>query len=114
MSEEQEGIAPVELDLSNPFGMPEFDGTERDGFSHALEMLVKTPEGRTLIWGGLSQAGIYRDEFNGNSRDTYEKGKRSIGLWLLSELDIVDTTVYPRMLLDVARRQQQADKETGT
>lgn len=97
-----------EIDMDNPFGMAEFKEGD-DPFERALTNVVATPEGRTLIWAILSQTKIYDETFSGNSADIFEKGRRSVGLWLISQMTDIDPTIYPRMLLDVARREQEAN-----
>jgi hypothetical protein len=95
------------VDMDNPFGMPEFEPGE-DALERALHDIMATPQGRTLIWHVLGQTKLYDEGFSGNSTDIYDKGKRSVGLWLLAQINEMDPTAYPRMLLDVARQEQRA------
>lgn len=95
-------------ELGNVFGMEEFVEGD-DPMTTALAYILNMPEGRTLLYGIIAQANVYADDFNGNSRDIFNKGKRSIGLWLIGEIGHVDPTSYPRMLLDVARQAQKTE-----
>jgi hypothetical protein len=98
-----------EINLDNPFNMPEF--AEGDApLERALTNVMATAEGRTLIWAILSQTKIYDENFAGNSADIFDKGRRSVGLWLIAQLNETDPTIYPRMLLDVARQGLAAEK----
>lgn len=103
------------IDYNNPFGMPEYE--EGDNPLHeALSKVCKMPEGRALMWAIIGQTKIYSEDFSGNSRDIFDKGRRSVGLWLIAQLTEVDPTVYPRLLLDMANHEQRefkklADKE---
>ena len=92
-----------EIDLTNPFNF-KYDSPNDDPFQKALEELIGTPAGRTVIYGIISHCGIYNEVQHGNARDIFDKGKRDVGLWLIATLMEVDATTYPRMLLDVAKR----------
>ncbi len=105
MSENSEDI----VNLDNPFDMPEFEEGD-DPLDAALSAVVKTPQGRTLLWAILGHTKIYDENFSGNSGDIFDKGRRSVGLWLIAMLTELDPTIYPRMLLDVAKREQHAIK----
>lgn len=97
------------IDMDNPFGMPEFKEGD-DPLERALECLLNMPEGRAFIWAVLAQTKIYDETFSGNSADIFEKGRRSVGLWLIAQMTDLDPTAYPRLLLDVARQGQRAMK----
>jgi hypothetical protein len=47
-----------------------------------IRKVLSRPEGRRVIWWLLGITGFYVDRFNGNSRDYYDKGKKSIGAQL--------------------------------
>lgn len=98
--------------MTNPYLEIDGEGGEPSftTFEEALLNVVKTREGRAVVWEMLNQANVYGENFHGNSTDIYEKGKRALGLWLIRSLDRVDVTAYPRMMLDVAK-QQERDKE---
>lgn len=99
-------MAEHEVNLDNPFNMPEFDPGNDDELVFAVKNVLSTPEGRTLIWHLLSFTKLYDENFAGNSTDIFDKGRRSVGLWLLSQMNEADPTMYPRMLLDVAKRER--------
>ena len=64
-----------------------------------LRELLKTPGGRSVIWGILEMCGIYHDSFTGNSQSYYLEGKRAIGLEILQLMEDTDPTSYARLLL---------------
>ena len=97
MSEEE--YEPYQI----PVREEDFDETE---VGRALNNVMCTAEGRLVIWTILSSTGMHRDEFHGGERDAFEKGKRSIGLQLVSLMQDVDPTIYPRMLLEVAKKEK--------
>ncbi len=47
-----------------------------------LREVLATEAGRQLVWWVMDASGFYMTSFNGNSRDYYELGKRSIGAQL--------------------------------
>ena len=100
-------MAEHEVNLDNPFDMPEYKEGDNE-LEMALQNVLATPEGRTLIWHLLGFTKIYDENFSGNSTDIFDKGRRSVGLWLLSNMNDADPTMYPRMLLDVAKRERAA------
>lgn len=99
-----------QINLDNPFGMEEFVEGE-DIFGRALANVAKTAEGRVVLWEILSRSHIYDDAFHGNSHDIFAKGKRDVGLWLIAYMNEVDPTLYPQMLLDVAKQAQRFDEQ---
>lgn len=97
------------VNMDNPFNLPE-DDTEEPAIYRALNNVMSTPEGRTVVWHVLGWCKVYNEAFAGNSGDIFEKGQRSIGLRLIATLNEIDPTMYPRMLLDVARREMDEQR----
>ncbi len=95
-------------DEYEPYQIPvreeDFDETE---LGRALNAVMNTSEGRLVIWNILAKTGMHRDEFHGGERDAFEKGRRSIGLFVVEFMQDVDPTMYPRMLLEVAKKEKQ-------
>lgn len=52
----------------------------------ALLNLLDNADFRTFFAWLQERTGVYTDVFYGNSKDTYEKGKRAVGLMLLGEI----------------------------
>lgn len=76
---------------------------ERDDLKDALDRVLKTSDGKRVIFWVLSMAGIYDDPFALDTpiRD-YKLGQQSIGRRVLVKLDELDPRIYPRLLLEVA------------
>jgi hypothetical protein len=55
---------------------------------------------RNLIWRILGECGLYRLSFTGNSETFFKEGRRSIGQWLLNELNETDPKIYISLLSD--------------
>lgn len=51
-----------------------------------LKKVLAMPEGRRLLWRLLSEAGVFRTTFTGNSQTFLNEGRRQIGLLILSEI----------------------------
>ena len=51
-----------------------------------LKWLMSSKQGRRLMWRWLGEAGVFRSSFTGNSETFFKEGKRSFGLFLLSEI----------------------------
>ncbi|MEA4834968.1 MAG: hypothetical protein VB133_07535 [Anaeromusa sp.] len=52
----------------------------------ALLNLLENPDFKTLFAWLQERTGVNGEVFHGNSRDTFEKGKRAVGLMLLGEV----------------------------
>lgn len=47
---------------------------------NALKAAMKTADGRLWYWEFLSLCGLFRSDFNGNSRDYFNLGMRNAGM----------------------------------
>lgn len=70
-----------------------------------FKSLMKLKEGRRFIWRVLSETGVYRSSFTGNSETFFKEGKRSIGLILIGELH----TICPELYAVMVEEHQQDD-----
>jgi hypothetical protein len=66
---------------------------KRTAFTRRAELddyraILKTPQGRRLFWRIIAKAGVYQQvDIEHTNRVLVHEGKRSIGLWLLAELE---------------------------
>lgn len=52
-----------------------------------LTVVMRSPEGRRVVWQAMAFAGIYRSSFdNSGSVTAWNEGRRSVGLYLLQQL----------------------------
>lgn len=79
------------------------ENTYRNLCSNMREV-VKTTQGKEVIWAILAMCGLYTESFTGNSQTFYMEGKRAIGLEILQLMEDTDKTLYARMLLEAQRR----------
>lgn len=51
-----------------------------------LRKVLNLPEGRRVLWRLLSEAGVFRSSFTGDSETFFNEGKRSIGLTFMGDI----------------------------
>lgn len=68
--------------------------------------VLATPSGRRFVWRYLTDCGIFKTSFTGNSETFYKEGQRSIGLKLLADVNEADPSAYLKML-DEARKVEE-------
>lgn len=82
----------------------------RDQIVLDLEAVLSIPQGRRVLLRLLERCGVYRSAFTGETEATALRlGEQNIGLWLIAQIEDVDPTDYPKLLLEAA---QKRDKET--
>ena len=83
----------------------------RDRELSDIRKVIREPEGRRFYWRVLSDAGIFRNSFTGNSTTFYNEGQRSIGLGLLEDLLEADKLAFSKMQLEqYSEAKKQEDK----
>lgn len=72
-----------------------------------FEAVLRNPQGRRVLLWVLQQCHVYGAIYTGKEAGTnLNLGERNVGLRIISKLDEVGPTEYPRLLLHAA---QQAD-----
>ena len=71
---------------------------QRQVEANDIKWLMSTKQGRRVVWRLLSEAGIYRTSFTGNSETFFREGKRQMGLFLVAEVHTHATDAYPLMV----------------
>lgn len=69
-----------------------------------LKEMLSTYAGRAFMWRLLSQCGVYRTSFTGNSTTFFNEGKRQIGLWALDEVMEADKQAFYAMQSEAVER----------
>lgn len=78
---------------------------QRDQVISDLEAVLRLPQGRRVLSRIFEKCGVYRTAFTGDDDMTRLRlGEQNIGLWLIAQLDLVDPTEYPRLLLERAQK----------
>ncbi len=78
----------------------------RDGELGELRALLATEGGRSVVWRILGRCGIYAPSYAGDEQTEYREGRRSIGLWLLAEIQAADRRAYLTMMDEALTKEQ--------
>jgi len=79
----------------------------RDRVFLDLEHVLRSPQGRRVLMMILERCGLYRNAYTGERQATdFRLGEQNIGLWLVSQIEAVNPTEYPTLLLERARQMQ--------
>lgn len=83
----------------------------RDRVALDLEAVLRLPQGRRVLLMILERCGLYRNAYTGERPATdFRLGEQNVGLWLVAQIEAVNPTEYPMLLLERAREKTQ---ETG-
>lgn len=63
-----------------------------------VRFLLDSLEGRRFLWRLLSECGVYKQSFTGNSETFFLEGQRKIGLWALADIMEAEPESYLRMI----------------
>ena len=70
----------------------------RDRELHDLRSVMDSVEGRRFVWRLLSQAGVFRTSFTGNSTTFFNEGMRNMGLIVLADVQEACASQYLVMM----------------
>lgn len=75
----------------------------------AFREVFSTASGKRVLFWMLEQCAIYQDAYSGDMTNAthYTLGKQAAGRKLIAQLDSIDPTIYPRLLLAVADLREQ-------
>jgi hypothetical protein len=62
---------------------------ENEGLMGAYRSMLKSPDGRRVIWDILEKCRVFHTTMTGNSWTYFNEGSRSIGLYLMSILNVI-------------------------
>lgn len=63
-----------------------------------LKQMMGTTEGRVWMWDLLASCGVFQGDFNGNSRDYFNLGRRNVGLPIFAALQSHCMNEYATMV----------------
>ncbi|WP_026793190.1 hypothetical protein [Pleomorphomonas oryzae] len=93
LAEEEERKKIAELDAADTTG--------------AFRRLLGQPDFNLVLFWLLGRTGLYVNSFSSDeAAERYQLGRHSVALELLSKIDSIDSTAYPRMLLDRAQQRE--------
>lgn len=77
----------------------EVEDKDYDTVLSNVRQVVKTRQGKELIWEILSRCGIYTTMSGAKKQSIYfNEGQRSIGLQIVELLNEADPEIYPNLL----------------
>lgn len=71
---------------------------KRDRELNDLRKVLRTPEGRRVIWRLLEEAKIFQSVFTGNSGTYYKAGYSDFGRFILSEVLEANKNAFTQMM----------------
>jgi hypothetical protein len=80
---------------------------------NAERFVMGDARGRLFVWWILSECGMFRQSFTGNSETFFLEGKRSIGLKLTAELEQKTPKEFLQMWTEHLAEKEKAAKEDG-
>lgn len=78
---------------------------------HGWQYLLSTEEGRALVYHLIGKCGVYRSDTIQNEFIQFEAGKRSIGLFILSEAEATDPEAFVKMIQEYVNRNKEISHE---
>lgn len=93
--------------------LKEYQKRLKDREVEDLKKILAHPEGRRFIWRLLSESGVFRTSFTGNSTTFFNEGKRDIGLLILSEVMKADMSKFTQMQNEFSNEQKKQKIELG-
>jgi hypothetical protein len=76
-----------------------------------IRRVLGIPEGRRLVWRLMSEAGIFRSSFTGNSETFFREGKRNIGLFILADVMVAQPESFTVMQREAANDKLLREQE---
>ncbi len=95
----------------------ELQELQQDDLKRAFRDVIATAAGKRVLFWVLEQCVIHGEAYTGEDCSTnYNLGRQGVGKRLIHMLDGIDPKIYPTLLLEVARmneEQQQILKHTS-
>ena len=83
-------------------------GGENDQAMLDLEAVLNLPQGRRFVMAVIGRCGLYRSaQTMDRDATNHRLGEQNIGLWLVAQLERLDPTAYPRLMLEQARDEKK-------
>lgn len=71
-----------------------------------FRLIMQTLEGRRWIWWLLSESGVFRSSFTGNSATFFNEGMRNLGLKILNQINVACPERYLQMTTEAQHREK--------
>lgn len=76
-----------------------------------IRKVLSLPEGRRFVWKLMSDAGVFRSSFTGNSQTFFNEGQRNMGLMVLNQVMAAKADAFSQMQAEAASEKRQQDEE---
>ena len=76
-----------------------------------IRKVLSLPEGRRFVWKLMSDAGVFRSSFTGNSQTFFNEGQRNMGLVILNQVMGAKPEAFTQMQAEAASEKRQHDEE---
>ncbi len=76
----EENLEPQQIERANA------NKQARQVEANDWKWLLSSKQGRRFTWRLLSECGVFRSSFTGNSETFFREGKRAVGLHMLAEI----------------------------
>ena len=76
-----------------------------------IRKVLSLPEGRRFVWKLMSDAGVFRSSFTGNSQTFFNEGQRNMGLVILNQVMTAKPDAFTQMQAEAASEKRQQDEE---
>jgi hypothetical protein len=88
----------------------------REEITAAFREVFSTASGKRVLFWMLEQCAVYEDAYSGDMTNAthYRLGQQGAGRRLIRQLDSIDPTLYPRLLLAVADLREQDKAHAST
>jgi len=97
--------------------LSEMQELQQDDLKRAFRDVIATAAGKRVLFWVMEQCVIYGEAYTGDDNATnYNLGRQGVGKRLIAMLDGIDPKIYPTLLLEVARmneEQQEILKRTS-
>jgi len=104
-------VIDEEQDIENKIRQEAFD-RQHDKHLNDIRSMLKSPEGRRVMWYMLSSCRTMAASMSANPYDTaYREGQRSIGLMLLDDIMEAKPEAYDQMRREYASNSKTDDFE---
>lgn len=77
----------------------------------ATEFVLGHAQSRRFVWWLLERASLYASPFTGNSETYHRIGRQDMGRDLLRQIEAVDVTAYPQLMLEMHAHDQRGKDE---
>lgn len=88
---------------------------EAEETAKAFRDVFNSRAGKVVLFWMLEQCAIYQDAFSGEltNATNYTLGRQGVGRRLIAQLDSIDPTMYPTLLLAIADFKLQLNAAAG-